>query len=320
MVQALQHNPRAGINLRELKAKDFFDRGFVIVGSPKTVREQLLDGVKRLRIGHLLSLLHFGSMPTELCKKNIDLFAREVLPHLADLWDDKYEDRWWPERLKAKRPVRHRHGRRILSAGGDANMTTPEVRKLRLWQDRIETEVEISGHGPPLVYLHGPWGLGPDRSFVARLAGGNTVYAPKFPGTSRGDHEAVHALNNWLDLVVYHGELFDALELAAPAVIGHSFGGLVAAEFAAAAPKSVGRLALIDPVGLWRDDLPVKNWMLLSNDLRRRALFANPKSDAAQRFFEVPSDAAERVDVLCAICLGSGLHGQIRLADRRSRL
>ena len=37
------------------------------------------------RIGHLLALLHFGSMPTELCKKNIDLFAREVLPHLAPL-------------------------------------------------------------------------------------------------------------------------------------------------------------------------------------------------------------------------------------------
>ncbi len=105
MVQALQSNPRAAIKLRELKAKDFFDRGFVVVGSPKTVREQLLDGVKRLRIGHLLALLHFGSMPTELCKNNIDLFAREVLPHLAGLWDDKYEDRWWPERLRAKRPV-----------------------------------------------------------------------------------------------------------------------------------------------------------------------------------------------------------------------
>ena len=55
----------------------------------------------------------------------------------------------------------------------------------------------------------------------------NTVYAPKFPGTSRGDHEAVHALDNWLDLVVYHGELFDRLELAAPALVGHSFGGLL---------------------------------------------------------------------------------------------
>jgi alkanesulfonate monooxygenase SsuD/methylene tetrahydromethanopterin reductase-like flavin-dependent oxidoreductase (luciferase family) len=103
LVQSLRHNPRASINLRELKAKDLFDRGFVVVGSPKTVREQLLDGIKRLRMGHLLALLHFGSMPTALCKNNIDLFAREVLPYLADLWDDRYEDRWWPERLKAKR-------------------------------------------------------------------------------------------------------------------------------------------------------------------------------------------------------------------------
>ncbi|MFZ3335139.1 MAG: hypothetical protein WA199_04200, partial [Xanthobacteraceae bacterium] len=79
--------------------------GFVVVGSPKTVREQLLDGIKDLRMGHLLALLHFGSMPTELCKSNIDLFAREVLPYLKDQWDDKYEDRWWPERLKAKRPA-----------------------------------------------------------------------------------------------------------------------------------------------------------------------------------------------------------------------
>ena len=197
-------------------------------------------------------------------------------------------------------------------------MTAPEVRKLRLWQNRIETEVEISGHGPPLVYLHGPWGLGPDRSFVARLASGNTVYAPKFPGTSRGDHDAVHALDNWLDLVVYHSELFDKLELAAPALVGHSFGGLVAAEFAAAAPKSVGRLALIDPVGLWRDDLPVKNWMLLSPDARRRALFADPEGEAAQRFFDVPSDPAERVDTLAQFIWAQACTGKFvwPIADR----
>ncbi len=105
LVQALHHNPRAEVKLGELKAKDFFDRGFVIVGSAKTVREQLHDGVKRLRIGHLLALLHFGSMPHELCKKNIELFCRDVLPHLQDLWDDEWEDRWWPQRLRGKRPV-----------------------------------------------------------------------------------------------------------------------------------------------------------------------------------------------------------------------
>ncbi len=103
LLQSLQHNPRAAVNPHELKAKDFYDRGYVVVGSPKTVREHLLDGIKQLRMGHLLALLHFGSMSTELCKMNIELFAREVLPHLKDQWDDQYEDRWWPARLEAKR-------------------------------------------------------------------------------------------------------------------------------------------------------------------------------------------------------------------------
>jgi alkanesulfonate monooxygenase SsuD/methylene tetrahydromethanopterin reductase-like flavin-dependent oxidoreductase (luciferase family) len=93
------------VDLRALNAKDFFDRGFVIAGSPATVRDRLIEGVKRLRIGHLMTLLHFGSMPHELCLKNIDLFCREVLPALQDIWDDQWEDRWWPERLRARRPL-----------------------------------------------------------------------------------------------------------------------------------------------------------------------------------------------------------------------
>jgi pimeloyl-ACP methyl ester carboxylesterase len=177
-------------------------------------------------------------------------------------------------------------------------MAAPEVRRLKLWQNRVETEVEIAGRGPPLVYLHGPWGLRPDRDFIARLAEANRVYVPKHPGTSRGDPEAVHALDSWLDLVVYYGELFDRLELDSLALAGHSFGALVAAEIAAAAPRAVRRLALIDPVGLWRDDLPVSNWMLLSEDERAPSLFADAQGEAAKRFFGTPDDPAERIDVL----------------------
>jgi pimeloyl-ACP methyl ester carboxylesterase len=197
-------------------------------------------------------------------------------------------------------------------------MAAREVRKLKLWQNRIETEVEISGNGPPLIYLHGPWGLAPDRPFVARLAETNTVYAPKFPGTSRGDHDAIHALDTWLDLVIYHGELFDRLGLVAPALVGHSFGGLVAAEIAATAPKSIARLVLIDPVGLWRDDLPVKNWMLLSADARRRAFFADPEGETAQRFFHVPSESAERIDTLSQFIWAQACTGKFvwPIADR----
>jgi pimeloyl-ACP methyl ester carboxylesterase len=177
-------------------------------------------------------------------------------------------------------------------------MATPiEFRRLRLWQNRVETEVAISGFGPALVYLHGPWGLAADRAFIEQLSRNNTVYAPKHPGTSRGNHLAVHALDSWLDLVVYYAELFDQLALRNPTVVGHSFGGLVAAEVAAASPRSVDKLVLIDPVGLWRDDLPLKNWMVLNDVERRPSLFSAPEGAAAQRFFGVPSDPAERQEV-----------------------
>jgi len=189
-------------------------------------------------------------------------------------------------------------------------MAAPQVRRLRLWQGKVETEVEVAGSGPPLVYLHGPWGLAPDRGFLARLAEAHTVYAPRHPGTAPGDHEAVHALDTWLDLVVYHGELFDRLALDAPTLVGHSFGGMVAAELAAAMPRSVSRLVLIDPVGLWRDDLPVRNWMLLSDRERRLSLFADPQGEAAERFFAVPSDAAERVDVLAQLIWAQACTGK----------
>ena len=42
-----------------------------------------------------------------------------------------------------------------------------EQRRLTLWQGKVETEVEVNGDGPPLLYLHGPWGLERDRDFIA---------------------------------------------------------------------------------------------------------------------------------------------------------
>ncbi|MBI4242313.1 MAG: flavin-dependent oxidoreductase, partial [Candidatus Rokubacteria bacterium] len=55
----------------------------------------LRDCIDKLRVGHLMVLLQFGSLPRDLTLKNIELFGREVLPHLRDLWAG-YKDRWWP--------------------------------------------------------------------------------------------------------------------------------------------------------------------------------------------------------------------------------
>ena len=48
-----------------------------------------------LRIGNLLTMLQVGSMPHELTLKNIDLFAREVLPHIHNNWEsDGWSHNW----------------------------------------------------------------------------------------------------------------------------------------------------------------------------------------------------------------------------------
>jgi alkanesulfonate monooxygenase SsuD/methylene tetrahydromethanopterin reductase-like flavin-dependent oxidoreductase (luciferase family) len=89
------------IDLKPLKAKDMIEKEFVVVGSPATVRDKLESMVKRLKVGHLMVALQFGSMPHDLAMKNIELFGREVLPHLQKIWDDQsWENHWWPKRLR----------------------------------------------------------------------------------------------------------------------------------------------------------------------------------------------------------------------------
>jgi hypothetical protein len=42
-------------------------------------------------------------MPHELALENIELFGREVLPGLRDVWDDEgWVNHWWPERLRQR--------------------------------------------------------------------------------------------------------------------------------------------------------------------------------------------------------------------------
>jgi alkanesulfonate monooxygenase SsuD/methylene tetrahydromethanopterin reductase-like flavin-dependent oxidoreductase (luciferase family) len=83
--------------LKSLKWKNFVEDGYVVAGSPATVRDRLREILKTLRVGHLLLLLHFGSMPDDLTRKNMQLFAEEVMPALRGLWSE-WPDEWWPSR------------------------------------------------------------------------------------------------------------------------------------------------------------------------------------------------------------------------------
>ena len=50
---------------------------------------------RKLRIGHLMLLLHFGNMPKETTLYNTARFAKEVMPRLRHLCGE-WEDKWWP--------------------------------------------------------------------------------------------------------------------------------------------------------------------------------------------------------------------------------
>ncbi|WP_459983027.1 LLM class flavin-dependent oxidoreductase [Nocardioides sp. AN3] len=51
-------------------------------GTPDEVTERLLDYVKRLDAGGILLVPAFGGMPRDVASENLELMAREVLPHL----------------------------------------------------------------------------------------------------------------------------------------------------------------------------------------------------------------------------------------------
>jgi probable LLM family oxidoreductase len=54
----------------------------ILVGSPETVRAFLEQAYEEIRFGHLLPLLHFGTLPADLTRANIELFAAEVMAPL----------------------------------------------------------------------------------------------------------------------------------------------------------------------------------------------------------------------------------------------
>ena len=88
----------AGHKLREgLTWEQLIEQGFIIAGSPESVRDQLKAAIKKLRVGNLITVLSLGSMPHDLSLKNIELFSKEVMPHLRDIWDDEYPVENWPE-------------------------------------------------------------------------------------------------------------------------------------------------------------------------------------------------------------------------------
>src|SRR5262249_29254195 len=134
-----------------------------------------------------------------------------------------------------------------------------------------------------------PWGL-EWGAFLDALAERFTVLAPEHPGTTPDRPDVIHEIDTLWDLVLCYDELLDRLGLSDVALAGHSFGAMVACEVTAQRPARVRRLALLDPIGLWRDDAPIVNWMLVGPQELPDHVFRDPAGAAASALFALPSD------------------------------
>lgn len=111
------------------------------------------------------------------------------------------------------------------------------------------------GAGPELVFLHGAGGITAEDPFLNALAQKYHVYAPLIPGY--GDSEECAEIRDMLDFTQHTWDVVAALGLKDPILVGHSMGGMIAAEMAASQPNDLSRLGLICPAGMWNDDHPI---------------------------------------------------------------
>jgi pimeloyl-ACP methyl ester carboxylesterase len=156
----------------------------------------------------------------------------------------------------------------------------------------FEAKVTVGGSGPPVVYLHTAGGPRWDP-FLDALAERHTVYAPDHPGTGATARDAIHRVESLWDLVLIYDELLDGLGLGSVPVVGASFGGMMACELAALRRDRVSKLVLIDPIGLWRDDAPVTQYMILRPEELVETLFENLEAEPVKQFLVMPEDPQE---------------------------
>ena len=131
-----------------------------------------------------------------------------------------------------------------------------------------------------LLYLHGFERHPGEAPFLQRLARTHRVVAPEHPGY--GESNGLDSMDHVLDLVLHYRRFVESTFDRPVDVVGHSLGGMFAAEFAAICPQLTNSLVLVAPYGLWIDDDPLPDPFLLNEQELRTAKWSDPEA-ASQR-------------------------------------
>jgi pimeloyl-ACP methyl ester carboxylesterase len=138
------------------------------------------------------------------------------------------------------------------------------------------------GSGEPIGYLAGLGGLNEWTPFLDELAKTRRVIVPSLPGFpgSGPSHRLLDTFADWLAATL---DLLEGAGLDGCDLIGHSVGGALAAEVAAFSPKTVKRLVLIAPMGLYVESEPTTDVFAKRPDELPALLSTKPKEFAAAR-------------------------------------
>jgi pimeloyl-ACP methyl ester carboxylesterase len=142
-----------------------------------------------------------------------------------------------------------------------------------------KTHLFRGGAGRPLVFLHDAF----CPSWLPlhdKLASEFEVFAPVHPGFV-GSEDNFDQFAEMEDLVFHYLDLCEVLALDHPVVVGASFGGWIAAEWAIRHSDRLKCLILIAPLGLRLETAPAADVLSLDGAALRQTVFADPASTLA---------------------------------------
>jgi len=73
---------KKGVTTERMTLERILELDIALIGSAETVRQKIAHYSAEVPFENLVTMLQFGTLPTDLTRKNIETFAAEVMPHM----------------------------------------------------------------------------------------------------------------------------------------------------------------------------------------------------------------------------------------------
>lgn len=98
-----------------------------------------------------------------------------------------------------------------------------------------------------LIFIHGFRGTHHGLELIAKEFKGFRIIIPDLPGFAEGDHLEAYNLASYVEWL--HAFIKEQKLEVPPILLGHSFGTIISAAYAAKYPSTIEKLILVNPIG-----------------------------------------------------------------------